>query len=59
MPSGKSLGYGDLAVAASALPTPSLKSLSLKSSAEFRYIGKGNVPITDLHNITTGKAMYA
>ena len=59
VPSGKTLGYGDLAVAASALPTPSLKSLSLKSSAEFRYIGKGNVPITDLHNITTGKAMYS
>ena len=34
------------------------RSSRFKDEAEFRYIGKGNVPITDLHDITTGKAVY-
>jgi isoquinoline 1-oxidoreductase beta subunit len=59
IPSGKSLGYGELAAAASALPTPSMKSLTLKNPSQFKYIGKGNIPITDLFNITTGRATYA
>ena len=59
IPSGKSLGYGELATAASMLKTPSAKSLTLKDPSKFRYIGKGQVQITDLHDITTGKATYA
>ncbi len=59
IPSGKSLGYGELAAAAARLPTPKANSLELKDPSKFRYIGKGNVQITDLHDITTGKAMYA
>jgi isoquinoline 1-oxidoreductase beta subunit len=59
IPSGKSLGYGELAAAAAKLPTPSMKSLTLKNPSQFKYIGKGNIPITDLFNITTGKATYA
>ena len=59
VPSGKSLGYGDLAAAAAALPTPSPSSIKLKDPSQFRYIGKGVVQITDLRNITMGKAMYA
>ena len=59
VPTGKSLGFGELAAAASALKTPSANSLTLKDPSEFRYIGKGNVQITDLFDITTGKAMYA
>jgi isoquinoline 1-oxidoreductase beta subunit len=59
VPTGKSLGYGDLAAAASALQTPAASSLTLKDPSQFRYIGKGNVQITDLFDITTGKAMYA
>ncbi|MFN0313572.1 MAG: molybdopterin cofactor-binding domain-containing protein [Burkholderiales bacterium] len=58
-PSGKSLGYGDLAEAASRLPTPKADTLVLKDPKDFRYIGKGKVQITDMHDITTGKAMYA
>jgi isoquinoline 1-oxidoreductase beta subunit len=51
-------GFGDLAAAAMALPVPAFNDLSFKTEAEFRYIGKGQVQITDLHDITTGKAVY-
>lgn len=55
---GLRLGYGDLAEAAMALPTPAREALAFKDEREFRYIGKGKVQITDLHDITTGKAVY-
>lgn len=57
-PTGERLGFGDLAAAAMALPVPPFEDLAFKDEADFRYIGKGNVPITDLHDITTGKAVY-
>src|SRR5271156_1321115 len=57
-PSGRKLGYGELAAAASALPTPAPDQIKLKDEAAFRYIGKGNVPIVDLFDITTGRAAY-
>jgi len=57
-PSGRKLGYGDLAEAAAALPVPALATLQLKKPADFRYIGKGDVTIVDLFDITTGKATY-
>jgi isoquinoline 1-oxidoreductase beta subunit len=56
--SGRKLGYGDLAKAAMDLPTPPADKLKLKDEAAFRYMGKGNIGIYDLHDITTGKAMY-
>jgi isoquinoline 1-oxidoreductase beta subunit len=56
--SGKKLGYGELAADAAALPTPALDTLLLKKPSAFRYIGKGNVTIVDLFDITTGKATY-
>lgn len=59
LPSGKSLGFGELATKAAALPTPKQRDVELKDPSQFRYIGKGKVQITDLHNITTGKAIYA
>jgi isoquinoline 1-oxidoreductase beta subunit len=58
-PTGKSLGYGELAAAAAALPTPKLSQINLKDPSQFRYIGKGAVQITDLFDITTGHAKYA
>jgi isoquinoline 1-oxidoreductase subunit beta len=58
-PTGRKLGYGDLAATAAALKTPSLKQITLKDPSQFRYIGKGQVQITDMFDITTGKAMYA
>ena len=57
-PSGRKLGYGELAVDASALPTPAADQIKLKDPAAFRYIGKGNVSIVDLFDITTGRAIY-
>jgi isoquinoline 1-oxidoreductase beta subunit len=63
--SGRKLGYGDLAQAAMDLPTPtdqysqpSGEPLQYKNESEFRYIGKGAVQLYDLHDITTGKAVY-
>jgi isoquinoline 1-oxidoreductase subunit beta len=56
--SGKKLGYGELAKAAMDLPTPPLDQLKLKDASAFRYMGKGNVPAYDIHNITTGHAIY-
>jgi isoquinoline 1-oxidoreductase subunit beta len=52
------LGYGELATAAMALATPGRDTLRFKDEREFRYVGKGHVPIYDLHDITTGKAIY-
>jgi len=56
--SGRKLGYGELAAAASALPTPPTDQIKLKDQAAFRYLGKGNVQIVDLFDITTGRAGY-
>ncbi|MFZ1427676.1 MAG: molybdopterin cofactor-binding domain-containing protein [Geminicoccaceae bacterium] len=56
--SGRKLGYGELATAAMDLPTPPVEELKLKDPAAFRYMGKGNLSIIDLHDITTGKAVY-
>ncbi len=56
--SGKKLGYGQLAAAASALPTPAIDLVKLKDPKDFRYIGKGKVRMTDLHGITVGNARY-
>jgi isoquinoline 1-oxidoreductase beta subunit len=57
-PSGRKLGYGELAAAASAVPTPPADQIKLKDASAFRYIGKGTTPIVDLFDITTGRATY-
>ena len=56
--SGRRLGYGEVAAAAAALPTPAADQVQLKDPSAFRYIGKGNIPVVDLMDITTGHAMY-
>jgi isoquinoline 1-oxidoreductase subunit beta len=56
--SGRKLGYGELAAAASALPPPPADQIRLKDESAFRYLGKGNVQIVDLFDITTGRAVY-
>jgi len=56
--SGRKLGYGDVADEAAALPTPPVDKIRLKEPSAFRYIGKGNVPVVDLFDITTGRATY-
>lgn len=57
-PSGETLGFGELAAAAMAMPVPAHKDIAYKTEDEFRYIGKGEVQITDLRDITTGSAVY-
>src|SRR3546814_7828275 len=42
-----------------ARPVPARSDLTFKDEKAFRYIGKGQVQIVDLHDITTGKAIYA
>lgn len=56
--SGRSLGFGDLALAAMSLEVPPFEDLHFKDESEFRYIGKGEVQIYDLRDITTGAAVY-
>ena len=55
---GEALGFGDLAEAAQALPVPARETLLFKTPDEFNYMRKGETKITDLHDITSGKAIY-
>ncbi|WP_434607123.1 xanthine dehydrogenase family protein molybdopterin-binding subunit [Pseudomonas sp. D2-30] len=57
-PSGRELGYGELAVAASALPVPARDSLRLKQPSEFRYIGKQASRAIDGADIVNGRAVF-
>ncbi len=56
--SGRKLGYGALAKDAAGLPTPAPDKVKLKDEKAFRYIGKGNIGIVDLYDITTGGTTY-
>ena len=56
--SGNRAGYGDVGQAAMALDAPDVTTLAYKDESDFRYIGKGDVQIYDLHDITTGAAVY-
>jgi len=56
--SGRRLGFGELAADAAAQPVPDIAGLKLKDPKDFRYIGKGQVSIVDLRDITTGSAQY-
>jgi isoquinoline 1-oxidoreductase beta subunit len=56
--SGRRSGFGDLAADAARQSVPDIKNLKLKDPRDFRYLGKGQVSIVDLHDITTGKAHY-
>ncbi|PWJ60238.1 isoquinoline 1-oxidoreductase beta subunit [Dyadobacter jejuensis] len=53
--SGRSLPYGDLAIAASKLEAP--KEVTLKDPKDFKLIGT-EVANVDNHNIATGKPMF-
>ena len=55
--SGKKLGYGELATAASKLEVPKKEDLKLKARSEWRYIGKPAAAY-DLKDFCTGKAKY-
>jgi isoquinoline 1-oxidoreductase subunit beta len=54
---GRRLDYGNLASAASKLPTPKKEDVQLKPKSSWRYIGKG-MDSYDLSDICTGRAIY-
>jgi len=56
-PSGKKLGYGELAAVAAKLEVPKKEDVKLKARSEWRYIGKGTASY-DLKDMCTGKAAY-
>jgi isoquinoline 1-oxidoreductase beta subunit len=56
--SGRCLGFGALARGAAGRSVPARARLVLKSPAQFRYIGRENLPLVDNDDITTGKAVY-
>jgi isoquinoline 1-oxidoreductase beta subunit len=57
-PSGRHIGFGDLATDAAKESVPSVDGLKLKEAKDFRYLGKGQVSIVDLRDITVGAAQY-
>ena len=56
--SGRRIGYGELAADAAKEQVPDVGSLKLKDPKDFRYLGKGEISIVDLRDITVGTAHY-
>jgi isoquinoline 1-oxidoreductase subunit beta len=56
-PSGKKLGFGDLAAAASKLEAPKDEDLKLKTKADWKYIGK-STDIVDINEMVSGKSRF-
>jgi isoquinoline 1-oxidoreductase beta subunit len=56
--SGRRIGFGELAADAAKEPVPAVASVKLKDPKDFRYLGKGEIGIVDLRDITTGAAQY-
>lgn len=56
-PSGRTLGYGEVAGIAAGLPVPDPAEVRLKTKAEFRYIGTAMGPV-DGPDIVRGRAIY-
>src|ERR1700716_3786994 len=50
--SGRHLGFGELAADAAKESVPNVEGLKLKDPKDFRYLGKGQVGIVDLRDIT-------
>ena len=50
--SGRRLGFGDLGADAAKEPVPTVEGLRLKDPEDFRYLGKGQISMVDLRDIT-------
>ena len=57
-PTGRRLGFGEVAADAARLPLPAPEQLKLKDPAQFRYIGQGKVRAVDSEAIARGQAQY-
>jgi len=57
-PSGRRLGFGELAADAAKQPVPARDQLQLKKPADWRYIGKGKTTGIDQAAITRGQATF-
>ena len=57
-PTGRRLGFGEVAADAARLPLPAPEQLKLKDPAQFRYIGQGKVRSVDSEAIARGQAQY-
>lgn len=57
VPSGKSLGFGELAAIAASLPAPEAGKLRRKKPDEFRYIGKGLAQV-DNPDLVQGRGQF-
>lgn len=56
-PSGKQLGYGELAEAAASLRVPAAKSLTFKSRDNYKLVGK-RIGGVDNHQLVTGQPLF-
>ena len=57
MPTGRVLGFGQLAKAAAALPIPNPDKLRLQDRSSWRYVGH-MIPSVDLPGMVRGKTLY-
>jgi isoquinoline 1-oxidoreductase beta subunit len=57
-PTGRRLGYGALAKAASSMPLPASDAIRLKKPSQFRYIGTDKLKLVDAQDIATGQSQY-
>ncbi len=58
LPTGRKIGFGEVALAAAKLPVPESRSVTLKLPSEFRYIGKSNIRLIDGSDIVRGRAKF-
>ena len=57
-PSGRKLGFGELAESAAKQPVPGREELKLNPRSAWRYVGKDNHHLYDLPDMVNGKAQY-
>ncbi|MBL0939296.1 MAG: xanthine dehydrogenase family protein molybdopterin-binding subunit [Gemmatimonadaceae bacterium] len=56
--SGRKLKFGDLAIAAGALPVPAADKVVLRPNAELKRVGTNKLPLIDGPDYVSGKAVF-